>query len=490
MRNIIRRSQRAFAHSNNRSILSGCFVRGGDTKSFHSTSNIRDKSSSNSTTTTPWKRFVNLVGSALASDDRINPKKILERRYLYFALTALRYRQLRQDFPDADASDLKVQAVEELHSKRQVDELANVSLRAEMHKMMAPQILDILMTFDGVDKSISIVGATADASSSSDEFFDQLDWENLKNILQQEEHDTATQLDQTKREISSDDLGAKQSLAFLKIKLGALQTLLHFHNLRADPPEAHSADGVDYFGMDMESMKDNKTRRTEMIRMYQTINLCRSALIRKSTLGYSVLCLRSTINGGGRGTFVDGKGATMGSLVAFQPGDVWPKEHLLTSAPDVVAHFDDDDEDCQTSLRFDDYVLDSRTSPVTILSREGTMNPWALGHMVNHPSPGDLPNSQSLMLDFTEKMSLRELLRYVPNVYARPPGWQSRFFDPEPVLMHSLCLLARKDIKNQELFYDYRLQSNETPEWYAPVSYGDDFLDKEQIVFFRDDWKK
>ena len=423
---------------------------------------------------------MNLVGSALASDDKINPKKVLERRYLYFALTALEFRQLRETYPDSDAADLKVQAVEDLH-KRQLDEKSNVELRLEMQKMMAPQVLDIFATFATIDESLNI----HDEETSTEDFFLDLDWDQLKGILQQEEANTSSQLDQTKRLATASD-EAQRTLSFLNTKLGALHTLLHFHDLRAEPPTLPS-DGVDYFGMDVESMKENN-RRTRTIRKYQTINLCRSALIRDS-LGYSVLSLRSTIDSGGRGTFIDGEGATTGSLVAFQPGDVWPKEHLLTSAPDVMEHFESD-EDCQTSLRFDDYVLDSRTSPVNILAREGSMNPWALGHMVNHPESDVLPNCQSLMLNFTEKMSLRELLRYVPNVYARPPGWQSRVFDPEPVAMHSLCLLARRDIKNEELFYDYRLQSEETPEWYTPVKYGDEFLDQEQVVFFRDDHLK
>ena len=440
-------------------------------RSFHSTVNLQESA---------WRRFLNLVGSALTSDDKINPKKILERRYLYFALTALRYRQLLEAYPESDASDLKVKAVEDLN-QRQVDEKTNLELRAEMQKMIAPQALDIFMAFDSVDQTLKL-NASAE---SSEEFFAGLDWDRLKDILGQEEEETIQKLERAKRssQISSE---ANRSMEFFNIKLGALQTLLHFHEVRTTPPDSPS-DGVDFFGMDANSTTENDLR-TKTIRRYQTINLCRSALIR-DVLGYSVLCLRSTIADGGRGAFVDGHGAITGSLVAFQPGDIWPKEHLLTSAPDVMAHFESD-EDCQTSLRFDDYVLDSRTSPVTILTRDGSMNPWALGHMVNHPTPGSMPNCQSLMFDFTEKMSLRDLLRYIPNVYARPPSWQSRVFDPEPVAMHSMCLLARRHIKNEELFYDYRLQSTETPWWYEPVSYGDEFLDKEQVVFFRDDWKK
>ena len=162
----------------------------------------------------------------------------------------------------------------------------------------------------------------------------------------------------------------------------------------------------------------------------------------------------------------------------------------MTNDKEIVDHFDDGEEDCQTSLRFDDYVLDSRQSPVTVLSRPGSLNPWALGHMVNHPPAKVFPNCQSLMLDYTESMQLADLARYVPNSYAREPGWQSRVFDQEQILMHSLCLLARRDCQNEELFYDYRLQHASKPDWYSSVCYGDEFMDKDQVVFFREDWEK
>lgn len=86
-------------------------------------------------------------------------------------------------------------------------------------------------------------------------------------------------------------------------------------------------------------------------------------------------------------------------------------------------------------------------------------------------------------------MELQDLQIYIPNVYARPPGWQSRFFFNDSITMHGLCLVARGDVKNDELLYDYRLQSEETPDWYSVVRYGDD-MDDEQVVFFRDDWIK
>ena len=436
--------------------------------------------------------FLNLLGSALASDDRINPKRMLERRYLYFALTVLRYRALRLEYPDTDTQDLRLQAVEDLHGREKVDDKSNAELRMAMQKALTPQVLDIFQTFAAVDETI--FPSTKQAPETTQDYFDSLDWPYLLDVLRQEAADTRLQLDKAKQLAShisnnnnNNSSRTNQSLPFLQIKIGALDTLLHYHQLRNDPPAPSNR--LDFFGMDMDNVAPAKL---PIIRQYQTINMCRSALIRQSALGYSVLSLRSTLDGAGRGTFIDGDGATTGSLVAFQPGDIWPKEHLLTDAPEVMEHFasDEGDEDCQTSLRFDEFVLDSRTAPVTILSREGSLNPWALGHMVNHPQAGELPNAQSLMLDFTEKMNLRELTRYIPNVYAREPGWQSRAFDPEPVVMHSMCLLARKDVQNEELFYDYRLQSDQTPEWYHTVSYGDEFLDNEQVVFFRDDWRK
>jgi len=155
-----------------------------------------------------------------------------------------------------------------------------------------------------------------------------------------------------------------------------------------------------------------------------------------------------------------------------------------------VEHFEGDN-DLQISLRFDEYLIDTRQSPVTVLTRDGFLNPWALGHMINHPNSPTMPNCQSTMLNYTTGTQLgNELVRYIPNTYAREPTWRSKFFDlyKEDVIMHGLCLIARKDTSNEELLYDYRLQSENTPDWYSIVEYGDGWED-DQIVFFRDDWR-
>jgi hypothetical protein len=111
------------------------------------------------------------------------------------------------------------------------------------------------------------------------------------------------------------------------------------------------------------------------------------------------------------------------------------------------------------------------------------MNPWALGHMVNHPPKGIVPNCLSTTINFIEGGKIDNFIKYTPNTYARPPTWQSKFFDANiPILMHGLCLLARRDLCNEELFYDYRLQAEKTPEWYNVVKYQDGF-DQDQLIF-------
>ena len=163
--------------------------------------------------------------------------------------------------------------------------------------------------------------------------------------------------------------------------------------------------------------------------------------------------------------------------------------HVFFAAPDVAEHFESGENDLHISLRFDDYLVDARQSPVTVLTRECFLNPWALGHMVNHPNPPNMPNCQSTLLNFTGDQKLGKLICYIPNTYGREPTWRSRFFDNgQDVLMHGLCLLAKNDVCNEELFYDYRLQSEARPEWYKIVDYGELWED-DQIVFFRDDWR-
>jgi hypothetical protein len=433
----------------------------------------------------------------MSGDDHSNPKKLLERRYIYLALMATRFRQLRlaaqvhhggggrmppESLTSNDLDTLYEQAVNELEAE-DLDLMSNVQLRQELQNALHPQVLEIFHAFDRVDRELRLETICQTPSTPMDdrkEFdpFRDVDWSPFVSILADEHTKVRKALEETSEYSSSE----APSRMFFERKMNALETLLRFHEGKR--VLQRPSDAVDDFGVDFTTMSDQSL---SLIRQYQTLTLARSALVRNE-LGHSVITLRSLIPGAGRGVFLDGH-ARAGSLVAFQPGDVWPKEHLLTNSVDVIEHFEGED-DCHVSLRFDDYVVDSRESPVTVLVREGSMNPWAIGHMVNHPPFKVAPNCQSTMLNFTSQMQLNHLLRFVPNTYARPPGWQSRFFDQEEVVMHGLCLMARRDAANEELVYDYRLQSEIKPDWYSVVEYGDDVLDKDQVVFFRDDWMK
>jgi hypothetical protein len=345
-----------------------------------------------------------------------------------------------------------------------------------------PQVREIFDAFHRADEKLSLQdafrtehgrGHTQDEEEV--EPFRNIDWSQPLAILGDE-------LARVKNLLSDTESDSTNG-AFFKRKKDALETLLQFHDQGLIRKE-ESSDDLDSFGVNLSATSDGTLR---LMRQYQTVNLARSSLIRND-LGYSVVTLKSLIPGAGRGAFLDGQ-ADAGAVVAFQPGDVWPKEHLLTNSADVIEHFEGED-DCHVSLRFDDYVIDSRESPVTVLVREGSLNPWAIGHMANHPPAAVGPNCQSTMLNFTVRMGLGHLVQYVPNTYARLPGWQSRFFDHEEVVMHGLCLMARRDVANEELVYDYRLQSELTPDWYSVVKYDDSDLEEDQVVFFRDDWMK
>ena len=43
-------------------------------------------------------------------------------------------------------------------------------------------------------------------------------------------------------------------------------------------------------------------------------------------------------------------------------------------------------------------------------------------------------------------------------------------WDRDVIEMHSLVLVATRDICNEEIFYDYRLASSHLPQWYDPVN--------------------
>lgn len=66
---------------------------------------------------------------------------------------------------------------------------------------------------------------------------------------------------------------------------------------------------------------------------------------------------------------------------------------------------------------------------------------------------------------------------YIPNEYELPPKpWAKNAFEKDEVIMHGLGLVALRDVRDEELFYDYRLSPDEDgkegshyPSWYHVV---------------------
>lgn len=389
-----------------------------------------------------------MAKNVVKGDETINPKKLLERRYLYFALHVIHYQNWREK-KDPEAFEKATDALDQLN----VDGMTNVDLRLELQKILEPKVVQVVKVFQEVDDQLGL----SNPPDNIGELFEG----NRGNLYRET--------------LEADYKRTRGTHGYLaQTKIEALELVMS--SLGWSQKDLTSRD-VDAFGM---HLGDANAITTATVRRHQALNLCRNFLI-KEKLGYSILCLRSDISG--RGLFCDGN-AMAGAIMGFQPGDVWPKEHLLTDSIEVMEHFQGD-EDCHTSLRFDDYVLDSRKSPVTVLAHRDSRNPWALAHMANHPREC-LPNAQSTMLNFPKRLGIDRA--YIPNQYARPPTWQSRFFDFEEMTIHGLCLIASRDVANEEIVYDYRLQSDDTPDWYKVVHYGNE-MDDFRVVFFRDDWR-
>lgn len=131
----------------------------------------------------------------------------------------------------------------------------------------------------------------------------------------------------------------------------------------------------------------------------------------------------STLENAGIGLFVQGE-ASVGSIVGFIPGSIWLNEHLRSSAALSAMK---DDPNHQLTSRFDGIVVDARSfdnenyklsysCPLTRYE-----NPWAVGHLVNHPKKGIEPNCISIMINFSDNLE-QDVRPFVPNTFHKPPS--------------------------------------------------------------------
>ena len=162
----------------------------------------------------------------------------------------------------------------------------------------------------------------------------------------------------------------------------------------------------------------------------------------------------------------------------------------------IASHFTEDDNH-QLSVRYDDILIDSRKSPAVVLDTDKS-NPWAIAHLANHPPKSNKPkskpssttfsstypstskpissnpNCRPLPINYTSEMNLsKDMKKFVPNRYARKPALlgYNEAFERQDVYMHGLILVTTRDVENEELFFDYRFNYNEShqnqhPDWY------------------------
>ena len=432
-----------------------------------------------------------------------NPRKIQERKDLTLLMLATEFRNIaaeedrkrkeedeKQQHTSGDVYLENREKMIDMAFDRlveiEIDNKSTMQLRYSLQTLLEEQVEEYFSLFGSIDEELLLLeqvpSTTADDLAGANSTTSQID-SYLEEILRLELERTIDDLSNTKRSKAPKGSDPKE---FLKLKRGAIETILNCEGEQNNYDEDSkttftTASGEknnngkekiswtkdDEFGYHL-SVDEEKNR---LMRYYQSINLCRSAKMRDN-VGYSVIALRSSIPGAGRGVYVDGY-ARAGSILAFQPGKVWAKENLVNLSIDEERDLERNDT-YQMSLRPDDYMVDSRSSPYTVLTDENS-NLMALGHIVNHPTPSNGPNCRSAMFNFTQKMEIDSsttLKRYIPNTYARPRNktLMDSLWDRDVIEMHSLVLVATRDICNEEIFYDYRLASSHLPQWYDPVN--------------------
>jgi len=408
------------------------------------------------------------------------PRELQERNDLYMSILSLRHRQLRMERNDdsSDRSESREQiealvdaAVAELEDEMVAHKKSVVRLRYDQQNFLAPQLTHTLRAFQDVDAKLP--------ASASDEEMVEIGAEDeatYKMVLLNEYEHVLSSLETNGGKNSSGTSAESRLSPYLLTKRSALETILSFkkwideenassfkNTVLGDFVAQHESDAFGY------CVQNENTDMGEAVRHHQMINLARAAFLREK-LGFSVLSLRSTIPGAGRGVFLDGA-AKAGSLVAFFPGYVWPKEHLTNKVLDSSLF--QTDPKLQLSIRYDDMLIDARKAPYTVLNRKKA-NPFAIAHIANHVPEGMKSNCSTVAINFTSKLGLKKagLMRYVPNAYARLPmitGQQA--LDRDAIDMHGFALLASRDLKNEELMYDYRLSpgpDGSYPDWYHP----------------------
>ena len=183
----------------------------------------------------------------------------------------------------------------------------------------------------------------------------------------------------------------------------------------------------------------------------------------------------------GKGVFVcSDKPIVPGTLLGFFPGvlytkefipkannDLWKTElpYLLRYKGDAIFH--------QESLLYPPYKLgygieeyllrlknENKTLPWEVPSHY--INPYALGHFINHPPPDTAPNACLIDFEIPECFFPSFLLNYYP--YMR----HSIYPSAPPKALTAVGIVAIQHLHNQEIFINYgneRFSENFIPDW-------------------------
>ena len=293
------------------------------------------------------------------------PRDMQERQDLYMSILASTHKAMRLERRiNEEGAETKEQVealIDEAVAKLEESNVIAtpiVGLRYELQNVLAPEILKAFETFRDVDEAIPSA-----AHASEEVELETEDDDKFRSTLTNEYKSVLKQLSSSNilGSSASPNINVRSLRPFLNLKKDALETVLSAkgwldiedveatEEKKAEVSDEPTADGFGYYPQNADDDVN------AAIRHYQMINMVKSILIREQ-LGFSVLSLKSTVPGAGRGVFVDGT-ALAGSLLAFFPGQIWPKEYL--SNAELSTSIFKDDNNYQLSIRYDDVLVDS-----------------------------------------------------------------------------------------------------------------------------------
>ena len=103
--------------------------------------------------------------------------------------------------------------------------------------------------------------------------------------------------------------------------------------------------------------------------------------------------------------------------------------------------------------------------PATVAALVRPTAQWAVGHLVNHPPKGILPNVETTPVDLVPD-SLPEVLHALGSI-----NFNFRVPCDGDYLLRTVVIVAKRDVEDEEIWLDYKLESDSPPAWYSPVQY-------------------